>query len=251
MNDRVKILYINPVNVPNSDQRYSKMFDRILPSEIHADVTHFSSSDGLATPFIDEGPALHSSILTSVVEAAQLGYDAIVIGCSIDPALDEAKRIVPIPVMGALEGALYTAAMQFERFSVLSAGPARDVLAIRERARHYGVDHKLASVPVVEIPGPSEDELTRRFAEEPTRVEQLIVENFARALTEDGVAKGREAVEKDYAQGLVLACTVWSGMARRLQDELDVMVIDPAFPALFLAAAIARSLSTSSAEVPW
>jgi allantoin racemase len=249
MKEHFKILYLNPVNVPYFDQRDSAMLDRILPADVRVDVTHLPPGDGPATPFIDEGPALHANILKSMVDGAQLGYDAAVIGCSIDPALDEAKRNTSIPVIGALEGALYTASMQFERFSVLSIGPARDVMAIKERARHYGVGHKLASVPVVELPGPSEEELTQRFEKDPTGVVQLIVDSAAQSLSEDAVIKGQEAIDKDYAQGLVLACTIWMGMAHLLQNELGVTVIDPAFPAVLLASAVARIRSVSSAGV--
>ena len=46
------------------------------------------------------------------------------------------------------------------------------------------------------------------------------------------VAAGRRAIEEDYAEAIVLGCTLEVGFYRELEEELGVPVIDPSIAAL-------------------
>ena len=56
-------------------------------------------------------------VLNKIIQAADQGYDAVAIGCFLDPAMQEAREVVPIPVLGLGEASMLTACMFGERFS--------------------------------------------------------------------------------------------------------------------------------------
>ena len=43
-------------------------------------------------------------VLNKIMQAADQGYDAVAIGCFLDPAMQEAREVVSIPVIGATLG---------------------------------------------------------------------------------------------------------------------------------------------------
>jgi allantoin racemase len=56
-------------------------------------------------------------VLNKIIQAADQGYDAVAIGCFLDPALQEAREIVPIPVLGLGETSMLVACMYGQKFS--------------------------------------------------------------------------------------------------------------------------------------
>lgn len=56
-------------------------------------------------------------ILDKILQAERRGYDAVAIGCFLDPALHEARELVRIPVFGLGETSMLVACMFGARFS--------------------------------------------------------------------------------------------------------------------------------------
>ncbi len=56
-------------------------------------------------------------VLNKIIQAADHGYDAVAIGCFLDPAMQEAREVVGIPVLGLGETSMLTACMLGEKFS--------------------------------------------------------------------------------------------------------------------------------------
>jgi allantoin racemase len=56
-------------------------------------------------------------VLNKIMQAAEQGYDAVAIGCFLDPAMQEAREVVPIPVFGLGETSMLTACMYGHKFS--------------------------------------------------------------------------------------------------------------------------------------
>jgi len=56
-------------------------------------------------------------VLNKIIQAADQGYDAVAIGCFLDPAMQEAREVVPIPVLGLGEASMLMACMYGHRFS--------------------------------------------------------------------------------------------------------------------------------------
>jgi Asp/Glu/hydantoin racemase len=56
-------------------------------------------------------------VLNKIMQAADQGYDAVAIGCFLDPAMQEAREVVPIPVFGLGETCMLMACMYGHKFS--------------------------------------------------------------------------------------------------------------------------------------
>lgn len=159
------------------------------------------------------------------MEAARESVDQIVIDCMGDPGLEAAREAVSTCVLGSCETTLHVAAMLGHKFSVLTV-LERVRSLLERRALIYGLREKLASVYAVDVPvleiGLDEDAL-------------------ARALLE----RARVAIERDRADTIVLGCTGFLGLSRRLAAALEdsgyaVPVLDP------LRTAVATAVSLSA-----
>ncbi len=56
-------------------------------------------------------------VLNKIIQAADQGYDAVAIGCFLDPAMQEARELVSIPVLGLGETSMLMACMYGYKFS--------------------------------------------------------------------------------------------------------------------------------------
>jgi len=199
-----------------------KIFEEITRKELEAarrkDVE-------ISVVSIDKGPASIESaydeeiaapwILERIKEAEEKGFDAAIIDCMGDPALQAAREIVSIPVIGPCQASMAIASTLCDKFSVVTV--LRSVLPLfRRLAKEYGFESKVASVRSVEVPV--------------LELEEKRSEVKARLL-----AESKKAVEEDEAGAIILGCTGMIGMARELQEALGIPVIDPAVASMKLA----------------
>nr|ACF98056.1 putative hydantoin racemase [uncultured bacterium 888] len=77
-------------------------------------------------------------VLDKILQAAGQGYDAVAIGCFLDPAMQEAREIVPIPVFGMGETCMLMACMFGQRFSGV-AFHAKQAQFYDRKAFEYGL----------------------------------------------------------------------------------------------------------------
>jgi allantoin racemase len=95
----------------------------------------------------------NTQVATSHIELAQkaenAGFDAVAMGCLMEPGLDGAKEVISIPVVGALECCVYLAAVLADRFSLIIGNPASGP-ALRSRIRRMGLESRLASIRAIE-----------------------------------------------------------------------------------------------------
>lgn len=77
-------------------------------------------------------------IIDAVIEAEREGADAVIIGCAGDPALQQAREVVDIPVIGLLEASMHIAATLGHRFSVVVPS-SRLIPVVEERIKLYGL----------------------------------------------------------------------------------------------------------------
>ena len=77
-------------------------------------------------------------VLNKIIQAADQGCDAVAIGCFLDPALQEAREVVPIPVLGLGEASMLTACMYGARFSGV-AFHAKQAQYYDRKAYEYGL----------------------------------------------------------------------------------------------------------------
>ena len=139
------------------------------------------------------------SILKIADKAQAEGFDGIFIDCMGDPALDAARELVDIPVVGPARTSMLYAADLAHRFSVVTV--LENVVPLEENlALLAGLKDKLASVRSVEISVLGLEEK----------------EKLVRALVEEAV----KAIEKDGAHAIVLGCTGMMGVAEDLSKAL-------------------------------
>lgn len=156
-------------------------------------------------------------VLNEVARAAKEGADAIIIACFDDPALDQARASVTIPVLGIGEAGFHAAMLLGGRFSVVTTLPIA-IPIIEENLAHYGLTAcarvRAAGVAVLEL----EDESTGAHLK--------VSAEIARAKAEDGVG------------AVVLGCAGMADLAARMEAEHGVKVIDGVAAAAAFAAAL-------------
>jgi allantoin racemase len=115
------------------------------------------------------------SILDSVLEAEQRGFDAVAIGNILDPALREARSMVDIPVLGLGETCMTTACLMGSQFSLVGVNPYFGG-RFEENVAKYGLKERLAGIECMDL---TPHELDACFSDESGRERAL--ESFRRA----------------------------------------------------------------------
>ena len=156
--------------------------------------------------------------LKEVHRANKEGYDAIILACFSDPALDAAKEISGIPVIGIEEATFHLAAMLGHKFSITTGFrnrvPTRDL-----HVRLRGVESAYASTLVLNMS-------VLEMDAHPERAKARILE------------LSRRAVENDGAEVIILGCAGLAGYSEDIERELGVVVLDPTSVALKIAESI-------------
>jgi len=149
-------------------------------------------------------------IVERAVAAEREGYDAVIIYCSSDPALAAARELVSIPVVGPGEASILTALALGHRLSIITV---LEETIPGNVGRYYRLglpEWRLASVRSLGIPV--------------SRLRDDLEQTYAALL-----ATGRRCRDEDGAHVIVLACLGMAGLGARLQKELGIPVVDPAF----------------------
>lgn len=221
----MRIMVINP----NSSRVVTAHVEQVLTQIKRPDVE-------LTVVCLENGPAAIESaydealctpgVLDLVKKANREGYDAIILACFSDPALEPARELSGILVAGIQEISLHVASMLGSKFSVLTLTEQRVPRKIMD-VRKYRLEGSLASV----LP------LNMRVAE--TEAEPERTKNRIRELA-------RVAAERDGAEVILLGCAGMAGYAKGLEDELGVRILDPASVALKVTEAMVEAGLTPS-----
>ncbi|MBS7646269.1 MAG: aspartate/glutamate racemase family protein [Candidatus Bathyarchaeia archaeon] len=195
----------------------------------------------LSVVSIEKGPASIESaydeelaapwILEKVMEAEKSGFDAVIIDCMGDPALNAAREIVKIPVIGPCQASMAIASTLCEKFSVVTV-LKRLLPLFWRKVKEYGFDAKVASVRSVEVP-------VLELEEKRSEVKAKLL------------AESKKAVNEDGAGAIILGCTGMVGMAAELQEAIGIPVIDPAVASIKLAECLVdMKIAHSKLEYP-
>jgi allantoin racemase len=142
-------------------------------------------------------------------------YDAFVVACANDPGLDAARHVTDKPVLGIAEAGMLFALPLGATFSLVTLLRS-EIPLMREMAAHYGLAARLASVMTLDV-----------TAAEAIGGQTSLYERF--------VAVGREAVERDMAEVIVLTGSVMCGIERDLSRDLGTPVVSGMLAAIKLA----------------
>jgi Asp/Glu/hydantoin racemase len=118
-------------------------------------------------------------VVAQNADAAERGYDAVVVGHFQDGGVHELRSLLDIPVVGLGECAMHTASQLGERFGLVTINPG--FLAFhREQVRGYGLQAKFAGVRAMGTDAPT---YQRAFNGELDRVD-FVAEEFRRCALE-------------------------------------------------------------------
>jgi allantoin racemase len=215
----MKILIINPNSDINMTASIQKKADHFKEK---GDEVKCILTEG-APLFIEnyEDMALASEGMIRAVKENEKFYDAFIVACHCDPNLDVLKEISDKPVVGIGEASMKIASMLGHKFSVLSTA-AHSIPIKEELVRKYHLQGLLAS-----IRAPKNDETSWNEEEKYFHM-------------------GKEAVEEDGAEVLVLGCAGLTGLDKTLEKKLNIPVLDGVICALIIARGLAKyGVSTS------
>jgi allantoin racemase len=211
----MKLVVINPNSTVSMTDKAATAARTAAPGAEVLGVTCHGSPPAIQGP--EDDAICRPFVLAEVTRAAQDGADAIIIACFDDPALDEARARVTIPVLGIGEAGFHAAMMLGGRFSVVTTLPVA-IPIIEENLAHYGVSAcarvRAAGVAVLDL----EDETTG--------AQLKVSAEIARAKAEDGIG------------AIVLGCAGMADLAARMEAEHGLKVIDGVGAAAAFAAAL-------------
>jgi allantoin racemase len=200
----VKLLFINP-NISDS-------VSELIRSEAQRSASPGTEIEVLTAP---AGVAYIETRFESLLGAyatAQLAgehhrrFDAIVVAAFGDPGLTALREVLPIPVTGLTEAALASAHLLGQRVSIIAISQ-RIQAWYREVVESYGFGARLASI---------------RALDRPLASIGAVQDEHAQALK----ALAERAVDEDGADVIVLAGAPLAGLARSLNGQLPVPVVD-------------------------
>ena len=229
----MKIMYLSPVaHRPGHDELFADMARDVKLPQTEVHVTSLPERVGRFTniEYRSYQAMVTAGILRAIRAAAAEGFDAFVIGCFYDTALWDARELsgtmhVTAPCVAACE----IAASVSNRFGVI-VGRRKWVHQMTATVHAHGHRDRLAGFYHVEL-GVTE------FQEDHDRTAARLLE------------AGRRAVEQDYAESLILGCTMEVGFNKVMERDLGVPVIDPAIAAL-KRAEYAATLKEATGLVP-
>lgn len=212
----IRIMYFNPVAATAEiDGIFANMAraNKLPGTEVH--VASLPPGEGGFThiEYRSYEALVTRGIVRAARRAAREGFDAFAIGCFYDTALHDAREVsggmvVTAPCMASCE----IAASLANRFGIV-VGRRKWVNQMHQVVRDHGHGERLSGFYHVEL---GVDDFQKDHAETARRL----------------IAAGRKAVEEDYAEALVLGCTLEVGFYREVEQALGVPVIDPSIAAL-------------------
>jgi allantoin racemase len=207
----MRLLVINP----NSDTVMSGVIrdelERVRRPDTEVDVVNAAGAPIAIESALDEALCTPGT-LELVRSAKERGMDAVVIACFSDPALEAARELTRVPVVGIQESALHLAAQLGEKVAILSTGFGTGSGRLGEVLRGK-LGHQYASCRRLGL-----------SVSDTVRDRDLVMQRL--------VETGRRAQEEDGAQVFVLGCAGLGDLAPRLAEALGTPVIDPNAAAL-------------------
>ena len=212
----LRIMYLNPVGENGTvDAIFAAMArNHKLPgTEVHVTALPKARYGFSHIEFRTYEALVTRGIMRAVRTAAQEGFDALAIGCFYDTALHDAREIsgemiVTAPCIASCE----IAASLANRFGII-VGRRKWVHQMDATVREHGHEHRLSGFYHVELG-------VNDFQKDHAETERRLLE------------AGRKAVEDDYAEALILGCTMEVGFYKEVEEKLGVPVIDPSIAAL-------------------
>ncbi len=201
-----RIVFINPVGGDDFDQPVNDFLQEYKREDTELEVCSLPRG-----PFHLEyhyyEALIGPDLLKIIREYDEKGFDAAVIGCFYDPFLREAREIVTgMNVTAPAEASMMLASSLANRFSII-VGRDKWIPKMEENVYHYGYQKQLASFRSVGLG-------VLEFHENEELTEKRLME------------EAKKARDEDQAEAIILGCTIQFGFFKKLQQILEIPVID-------------------------
>lgn len=211
----MKILVVNPVGHPKWDEQDKRIYQGFASPQTTVDVVSLPTG-----PASVETPEAHAEVTWLVVKRVleyKDKYDGFIVNCFLDPGVALLKGIIEKPVVGPCEASMTLASALTNKIGIVTVGEEA-LWMIEDHVREMGYGDKLAALEGIGLG-------------------VLDIDKDIDHTVKELVEKSRRALKKG-AEIIVLGCTGLAGLARRVEDEIGVPVIDPAGAALKVAEAL-------------
>jgi len=212
----MKILIINPNSCLDMTDVIQKSAETFVKGEYEVMTLPTEGAPKFIDTYKDQ--ALAAPGMIKIVKNYEDEFDAFIVACHCDPNLDLLREITCKPVVGIGEASMKMASMLGHRFSVISTAkhsvPNKQALISK-----YHLEGYLASVryPRPEFEGCNCNE------------EQIYLET------------SKDAIKEDMAEVIVLGCAGLAGLDKKIQEQVNVPVLDPIVCALIIASGLVKS----------
>jgi allantoin racemase len=213
----MRILVVNPVGHSKWDEQDRKLYKSFSSPETEIDVVSLSRG-----PPSVESPKSYVEIIPLVIDRVlelYRNYDAIIVNCFLDPAVDLLRGMIKKPVVGPCESSLAIASILSRRIAIVTVG-GEALWMIEDRVNQLGYRDYITSIKGIELS-------VLQLDEDAEKTKSMVVK------------AARESVDGG-AEVIVLGCTGLAGLAKIVEDSINRPVIDPAGAALKMAEAMVR-----------
>lgn len=167
-------------------------------------------------------------IIMKAIKAEKEGYDAVLIYCTSDPAIEACREVVKIPVIGGGMASFLMAAAVGSRYAMIITSEERESEKYRF-IKASGLNSKdFVSVKSIEY-----DIFSMQKQKECTETVKQLIETTKKCIS-------------DGADVVILGCLGFAGMGETVSKATGIPVIDPAFAMVGLAEALCRQKLTQS-----
>ena len=202
----MRILLINPNTSEEFTSRIQKIASKIASSDTQITALNPDKGPKSIESVYDELLSASGTLELAIKELEN--YDAFIIACYSDhPTIYALREITDKPVLGIAEASMYFACMLGHNFSIVTTNEEWEPL-LWEAVSRYGLEKRCASVRSTRMP------VLALESKAPEEVYQLIRNTAIKAINEDD------------AEVICLGCAGMTGLDQRLQDDLNVPVLD-------------------------
>ncbi|MDX1523184.1 MAG: aspartate/glutamate racemase family protein [Anaerolineae bacterium] len=149
----MRVRAITPLRVSDQElMRRQARYNKLSPANLHIDVVNLPAGPDVPTS-LDTAAACRASdryVYEEAMRTDPARYDAILLDCVLDPALDELERDAPVPTYGMLK---LTAGFLISLGHEFAAVTRNQVIGdeLQARLEHYGMADKFHRLIVLDL----------------------------------------------------------------------------------------------------
>ena len=200
----MKILVINPIGHSKWDNQDKKIYESFVSPGTTVDVVSLPQG-----PITVESPEAYAEVIPLVIKRVleyYEKYDGFIINCFLDPGVKLLRGIIRKPVIGPCEASMSLASLITDKIGIVSVGSA--LWMIEDHIRSLGYANRLIGLEGIDLG-------------------VLDLDKDLELTISKIVERSKKLIDRG-AEVIVLGCTGFAGLARKIEEHINIPVIDPA-----------------------